>query len=179
MLLKKISAKTVMGDVQLLIREKATVDGKEVTVLKNDGEVIDLMTIYGRVNGFKSGVTDNGEFIAFTGQFEAINLMTGEESSAPKIFVVEPLQGMILAQLAEAESVDFAVKLSLIVNSDAIRGYEYRVTPLIEAKRTDALEGLRALALAAPRTAPAIEHKGDEPKEVGQEAASETPKKKK
>jgi len=159
MLLKKISTKTVLGDVRKVVKDL------------EDGQIVDLMTVYGRAQGFKQGSSDFGDWLAFTGQFEVINLLTGETSEAPQVFLVEPLQGMLLAQLQNAESVDFAVTLQAVVDSEMPRGYEYRVVPLTETKRTDALDSLRALVHTK---LPAIEHKGDAPQEVKQEPAPES-----
>jgi hypothetical protein len=77
------------------------------------------------------------------------------------VFLVEPLQGMLLAQLSSAETVDFACELSVLVNESLPMGYEYKVKPLTEIKRSDELESLRqlvapavTLALGAPTLTP-------------------------
>lgn len=144
-LVKKISAKVIVGDVKKLCKSQ------------EDGTVIDLANFYGRATGFKTGASDFGNWTAFLGNFEAVNLETGEEFQARQMFLVEPLQGMLLDQLAESESVDFACTLSVVVNEKLPTGYEYRVTPITELKRSDELESLRQLAgapslkrLAAP-----------------------------
>lgn len=144
-LVKKISAKTIIGDIKKLCKTR------------EDGDVIDLANFYGRATGFKTGTTDFGAWTAFTGNFEAVNRQTGEEFQARQIFLVEPLQGMLLDQLSASESVDFACVLSIVVNEKLPTGYEYRVTPITEIKRSDELEALRQIAgaptlklLAAP-----------------------------
>lgn len=133
-LVKKISAKVIFGDI------------KKVCKTKEDGDVVDLANFYGRATGFKTGTTDFGSWTAFTGNFEAVNLQTCEEFQARQIFLVEPLQGMLLDQLASAESVDFACKISVVVNESLPTGYEYRVTPLVDVKRSDELDALRQIA---------------------------------
>lgn len=148
-LVKKISAKAVMGDVKKMVRDHA------------DGDVVPLLNAYGRATGFKTGSSDHGNWTSFIGNFEAVNLMTGEEFQARQIFLVEPLQGMLLDQLSGAESVDFAYTLAVVVNEKLPTGYEYRITPITELKRSDELESLRQLAgapslklLAAPAVEP-------------------------
>ena len=146
-LVKKISAKTIVGDVKRLCKDI------------DNAVVINLANFYGRASGFKTGSSDFGNWTAFTGSFEAVNLQTGEEFQARQMFLVEPLQGMLLDQLANSESVDFACTLAVVVNDKLPTGYEYRVTPITEIKRSDELESLRNMAglpslklLAAPVT---------------------------
>jgi len=148
-LVKKISAKSIIGDVKKLVKTR------------ENGDVIPLMNAYGRATGFKTGNTDFGAWTAFTGNFEAVSLVTGEEFQGRQIFLVEPLQGMLMDQLASAESVDFAYTLSVVVNESLPMGYEYRINPITEIKRSDELESLRQLAgkpsllqLAAPEVEP-------------------------
>ena len=147
-LVKKISAKTIIGNVKALAKSM------------EDGDVKDLFNCYGRASGFKTDTSDFGVWTALTGNFEAVDLRTGEEIQAPLIFLVEPLLGMILAQLANSESVDFACMISIVARDELPTGYEYKVTPLTEIKRTDELEALRQIAgrptltLAAPVVEP-------------------------
>ena len=135
-LIKKISAKTVVGTVTA--PEKAT----------------PLYTVMGIANGIKSGQSTYGEWIALTGQFEAMNLETGESVAAPQCFLPDPLQGMIVAKIRTPDdngvtpSVRFAVEIG-IKPAKSTLGYEYTVRELVDAQENDPLADLRK-ALPAP-----------------------------
>lgn len=140
-LIKKISAKTVVGTVRP--PEKPT----------------SLYTVIGIANGLRTGNTTYGDFVALTGQFEATNLETGEQYTAPQCFLPEPLCGMIAAQLRTTDkegnrttmSVRFAVEVG-IKPAKSTMGYEYTVRELVDTSEGDPLEDLRQ-ALPAPKDA--------------------------
>jgi len=134
MLLKKISAKTMIGNVKKLASEH------------ENGTVIDLLNAYGKARGIKTGNSTYGDWVSFVGDFEAVDLRTGEVSQAPQIFLVEPLQSMLVNQLRTHDLVEFAYKLSIVCNDEILAGYEYRVSPLLEVQRSDELSHLRELA---------------------------------
>jgi len=163
MLLKKISAKTLVGDVKKLIAGHAT------------GTKLDLFTIMGVSSGVESGSSTYGDWVAFKGKFEATNLETGEVSLAPKCFLPEPLQSMTVEALREHGTVEFAIVVGVLVNTELPMGYEYTCNPLHEIKQSDDLAHLRALTTAyAPKllAAPA-------PAETITETVAEKPAKKK
>lgn len=136
-LIKKISAKTIVGVVAA--PEKAT----------------PLYTVMGIANGVKTGQSTYGEWIALTGQFEAMNLETGEAFAAPQVFLPEPLNGLIVAKVRTPDengvtpSVRFAVEVG-IKPSKSTMGYEYTVRELVDASENDPLADLRK-ALPAPK----------------------------
>lgn len=135
-LIKKISAKTIIGTVSP--PEKATA----------------LYTVIGIANGIKTGMSAYGEWLALTGQFEAVNLETGEAYVAPQVFLPEPLQGLIAAKVrtpdenGKTPSVQFAVEVG-IKPARSTMGYEYTVRELVDASDSDPLADLRK-ALPAP-----------------------------
>lgn len=135
-LIKKISAKTVFGNV--------TAPEKP----------IELYSVMGIANGIKSGQSTYGEWISLTGQFEAQNMETGEAYAAPQCFLPEPLQGMIVAKIRTPDeqgktvSVRFAVVVG-IKPAKSTLGYEYTVRELVDASENDPLADLRK-ALPAP-----------------------------
>lgn len=137
-LIKKISPKTVVGDVTP--PEKPTA----------------LFTVIGIASGIKSGPSPYGEYVALTGQFEAMNLETGEQYVAPICFLPDPLQGMIVAQLRTPDengkmvTVQFGVEVGVRAAKSAT-GYEYTVRELVEADRNDPLADLRKALPALPK----------------------------
>jgi hypothetical protein len=138
MLLKKISTSTVIGDV------------KKIMASVQEGATLALMNCYGRADSHETGEANGKPWVAFVGSFEVVNLLDGEVSYAPKIFLQEPLQSMILAQINEGKSVEFAAEISAKAVAKSIVGYEYFVRPLTEVKPNDALSHLRLLA--TPKT---------------------------
>lgn len=143
MLLKKISAKTVIGDVKALATES------------DDGARLKLFVLIGRITGIQTGSSNFGDWIAFKGAFEVTNCNTGETSKSPKCFLPEPVQSMLVDALKAHETVDFAVELGIRVDRTLPTGYEYTVEPLAEMQESDELAHLRdlskqRLALAAP-----------------------------
>lgn len=125
-MLKKISAKTIMGG-KVKAPEKQT----------------DLYTVYGVATGTRTGETDKGPWVSFTGSFEAVRLSDNAKFVSPQVFLPEPMQGMLLSTLDGDASVEFAV---VIGNkpSDSPVGYEYTVRPLVKPQENDAVAQLRS-----------------------------------
>jgi hypothetical protein len=120
-------------------------------------KAVALFTVIGICNGVKTGMSTYGEWLALTGQFEAMNLDTGEAYVAPQVFLPEPLNGLIAAKVRTPDengqpvSVKFAVEVG-IKPSKTTLGYEYTVRELVDASEDDPLAGLRK-ALPAPQKA--------------------------
>lgn len=131
MLLKKISAKTLIGDI------KQVIEGYK------DGENVILFHVFGRANGIKTGTSNFGEWLCFEGQFEAVNVSTGETSQAPKCFLPDPIESMLVNALKDNAVVEFALEVGVKANSKLPMGYEYIVNPLVEVKQSDDLKVLR------------------------------------
>ena len=165
-LLKKLSSKAVSGNIKKIVQATKTelVDGIETTVqmYKEDDEV-KLLTIFGTANDVKTGQGAFGEWVAFQGQFEAINAITGEEFTARQCHLPEPwsaeLHGQLkTAKIVEAEggamaSLEFAIHVNVIVvidKDDQSIGYEYRSDSAIKQEPSPALSRLRALAMGLP-----------------------------
>ncbi len=127
-----------------------------------------LYDIYGVAHKTKTGHTDYGDWTAFKGEFEAIT-PDGEIFRSGTCHLQEPFQEMLLAALSDAQSsnengegtVQFACRVSIVAprkGKASSTGYEYRVTPLVEARDSSVMLSLReqaqkaALALPAPVT---------------------------
>jgi len=130
-LLKKISAKNLFGKIEA--PEKA----------------IELFALYGVANGTKTGKSQFGDWIAFTGDFEAANMETGESFRAPVCFLPQPAQGMLEAALMKnSDGVEFSFIVG-IKPADNAFGYEYTVRPVKAANQSDALTALREMTQEA------------------------------
>lgn len=141
-LLKKISSATVCPD-QL---KRLDVDGAPKEVI--------LFDVFGMVADVKRGTTQMGEWLKFTGQFEAIVDKTGEVFQSGAIFIPQPFEDMLYAELCRAKeadpngSVQFACRVSIVPppkGKPSAVGYEYRCTPLIDASEDSPLARMRKI----------------------------------
>lgn len=103
----------------------------------------DLYQIVGVASGSKSGTSDYGEWRNLTGNFAAINLVTGEEFRSGIAFLPDVALDPILGQLSMgATAVEFGFTISIIEDDDSATGYVYTAMPLIEPDENDPLEAL-------------------------------------
>lgn len=138
-LVKKLGSKQILGNVGKVVKEK----------IENDGEVLNMYSLFGMANGIKTGSSTYGEWTALVGQMEAINHITGDSYAATVCFVPEPLCSILVNALRENDSVEFAFQVSVKRRDDLERGYEYIVTPIIESRQSDPLQLMREKAMAA------------------------------
>lgn len=139
-ILKKISTKNVCGDIKGMV---ASGDIK-----KN----CNVMRVYGVCVGAKIESGDKGDYIKFTGQFEAVNLLTGEAYSAPIMFLPDVVANLIAGAIMQ-ESVNelkFGFDIGIRLDKELIVGYEFTAKPLIEPDEQDALADLRSTLPALP-----------------------------
>lgn len=140
-LLKKITVKSVCGDLQQLALK--TENDKPVL---NEGDYMLVATFIGAANKQQQKTTDLGDSIEFTGRFEGINAIDGTSSVAAKCYLPEVAADAVSsAMLAnEGSTVEFAFEIGIIRDSSAVRGYKFQVTPLIdEPQENDPLAALR------------------------------------
>ena len=160
----KISPKTLKASPKMKL---ITIDGKQVP--RCDGEQT-LFRVLGRAVGVKTGTTDFGDFVAFTGDFRATVIATGEVFRSSKVFLPESVVGMLQAAMQESNAgVEFAFDIGA-VEANTPTGYQYTVKSLIETpEESDPLANLLALvknsapALPAPvqATLPEVETVAD------------------
>jgi hypothetical protein len=147
---KKLSIKTVIGNVRELLR----------TIEKDKGG-IDLYVLGGVATGFSTGTGNYGDWTKIQGDFLCTNLITGEVYKAPATFVQEPVQGFLLNALSTHGDVEFMVRVRLMRDDSSPVGYTYILTPVLNAEQTDKLKNVRnrmaafvAEALPAPKAEP-------------------------
>lgn len=135
-LIRKISAKTVIGKIEKPEKAKP------------------LFHVYGIARGVRTGESTYGPWVALIGQFEAVNLESGETYQAPQCFLPEPIGSMMAAQVQDddTESVQFGLEVG-IKPADTATGYEYTSKALVESREADPLADLRSKmpALEAPK----------------------------
>lgn len=141
-LLKKISSQTVCPD--LLTRLDVAGAPRELV----------LYDVYGMVADIKRGSTEKGEWLKFTGQFEAIVDKTGEIYQSGAIFIPQPFEDMLYSEVCRAKEADpngtvqFACRVSIVPPTKgkvSATGYEYRCTPLIDSSEESPLAKMRKL----------------------------------
>lgn len=137
---------------------KLILDGKKVHSGMVEGGPVQLYTIIGVCTGIKTGESQYGGWVGFTGSFEAVRISDGVRFNAPVAFIPEPASGMTLAALQDAQQhsqgtiASMSVRFAFIVGakpSEKAAGFEYYVEPVMQASENDALSELRALM--APR----------------------------
>jgi hypothetical protein len=149
-LLRKITVKAVYGDIE---RPKET------------DKPVDVMHVIGNAFGVRE-LEDKykpGEMTyALRGDFEAVNIGTGEVFRAPEVFLPEPTQSMIVDQIRKgATDIQFALSISFKFSKTAV-GYEYVTKPHVKPSGVDLLAELRASLpqIAAPVIASPVKEKG-------------------
>ena len=161
---RKISTKTVVGNVKAILND----------MIKNDEIERQLYSVVGIATRVINGESDNGPWVAFGGNFSAVNFSDGVEVRSSKCFLPDPATDMILSGLApeDVSSVQFAFSIGIEVDETSITGYVYTVEPLLAPAENDPLE-----MLLAQINRPALENKSEEKSEK-QEKPAATAKKK-
>lgn len=111
------------------------------------GEVY-VCRIYGSARAVKTGTSTYGEFLEFTGSFQAVDVK-GVECVSAKCFLPSPADDMLAGALAGegVNAVDFAYDLFVVEDEKTEVGFQYRVHSLLEHKPS---EPLKALAASLP-----------------------------
>lgn len=161
--LKKISAKTVIGNK----------DEIKNIVNEADGKRVDLFDVFGVVKGMKTGESDSGPWVGFKGLFESYNHHTGETAQATEFFpppVVSEMMETAYMHIIEkhgedtrkeqgdgtrksltvfAKKSDEQIQVAMTVyakKADTATGYEYGVEEKIAPAPVDAIENVKKLA---------------------------------
>lgn len=142
-----------------------TVNGVRGGLKDIKGRVL-VITIAGLANSYKEKTSETmGVSYAFIGEFRAIN-KDGEECASPVAYLPEPAQGMLKAQLDSVEkgtTVEFGFQFYAVEDETAIKGYAFECVPLMEARKSTAMDALTArigFDSAGVGGAPALGHDG-------------------
>lgn len=138
----------------------------------------DLCHIFGTATGFREGSTTYGVFRKFEGNFEAVDLSSGEVFKSKWLLLPPIAEALLTEQLlslgatagrvktqddkgaegtAASSPVDFAFSVGVkpIFEKDGKtivergQGYEYTVSPIVESKQADSLQHLRLISQKA------------------------------
>lgn len=154
-LLKRLSTDTIVGRVPNLAKintaetVKAEAEKRE-PVLINE---LPLFIIIGRVNGYKTKTTTYGESYGFTGDFDGVNVDTGEVSKSGVAYFPSPVDHAIKSAVDRLIADDKPVDMEIKVKIDALphggdRGYQFRASVAF-ADESDRAEEVRRRALEA------------------------------
>lgn len=160
---KKLSVKTIVGDLRALIMHA---DNDKRLILPSS-----VCTMMGIANNIESGLSQFGVWECLTGDFECVNLITGEVHIGSKLFIPEPAGKILVEQVrafvispveltdeekskpktqqvqryvANGNSVEFALEIIAIPNPKSTGApYEYQTRPLVQVQRSDKLLALR------------------------------------
>lgn len=177
-LIRKLSPKTVSGV------KKGVVTPEKPSVL--------LFKAIGIARGFTTGESNFGPWVRFTGDFMAL---TPDEAGkfdktrgfrAPGIHLPEPFQGMLLAQIQEAEkanadekaaaadakrpanlspvAIEFVVNVFVKYDEKSSTNYVYECEPIVQRVQSDALD--RLAAMEGSKLLPGGEVAPDEDEEI-------------
>lgn len=152
-LLRKISRATVIGD-NTAVMEKCLAD-------KN--KIHPLYRVYGFATGTRKDTdierkeTDTrpgfGSWECLIGQFEAVNLDTGEVSRSGQCFLPQFAVDMVSGQFGDGvDRVKFGFEIGAKFDATTPTKYTYQVAPLLEVSEDDPLKAI-ASQISAPQLA--------------------------
>jgi hypothetical protein len=152
---RKLSAKTIIGNVKKAIlarggmpdmperpavnadgTPKVDADGNPVMLPAKPAEYVELMKITGQCTGIDTGTTTYGEWVAYKGDFHAVNMATGEIFKGTQIYVPQEadivMRAPIEAALKDVSAViEIGVSIEAKLTSTQV-GYQYRARPLMD-----------------------------------------------
>lgn len=166
---KKITVKDVIGKVIPALKKAGltedTDDENSVTGVTFPMNT-PILRVIGQVTGYTTGEGDNGPWVKFRGDFQGINLLTGEECRSRACHVPDLIGDDIVSALQQEgnTAVEFAVDITVSPYGGA-QGYSYTVLPLVDVARDDPLDRLKALVdeKAPLNSLPGPENKAKDP----------------
>lgn len=132
---KKITTQTMGLKPDVLEEIAAEAKGKQVSVLR----------VWGIVSGMTPGVSQFGNFMKFTGELAAINLITMDEARSQALLLPGVAEGVVASLYNKASkdggSAQIGIEVAVEENISAKGGTKFRyiVKPLFEYKGDDAL----------------------------------------
>lgn len=171
---KKIVAKEIVGRMVLKCTKKFIPEKDEQgnVRVKDDGsprgdwEVTPptpLYTVFGTATGTRSGTSNYGDWMAFTGEFEAVRASDGERYKSGEVILQEPGHTLLFNTLVELRKVDatggvqFAFEIGKKtsqrwVDTNEGNSYEYTQKSIVNVVRNDPLAALRsAISSSLPK----------------------------
>jgi hypothetical protein len=115
---------------------KVDAEGNPIMLPAKAAEYVELMKITGQCTGIDTGTTTYGEWVAYKGDFHAVNMATGEIFKGTQIYVPQEadivMRAPIEAALKEVSAViEIGVSIEAKLTSTQV-GYQYRARPLMD-----------------------------------------------
>lgn len=158
-LLRKISRATVIGD-NTAVMEKCLAEKEKIHA---------LYQVYGFATGTRKDTDIEkkegdqrpgfGSWECLIGQFEAVNLLTGEISRSGQCFLPQFAIDMVSGQFGDGvDRVKFGFEIGAKFDATTPTKYTYQVAPLLDVAEDDPLKAIAAsinkpAQLAAPKQA--------------------------
>lgn len=116
-----------------------------------------MARIFGIARSVSVETSTFGAYFKFSGEFRGIN-QDGEESAAPVLYLIEPIDSMLKSALdgSEGKPVEFAFDIYAVPDTDprSKTGYQYRAKTLQDSKPSEPLAALQASIANAPAIPP-------------------------
>lgn len=126
-IISKISVKTI---------------GCNPSAAKSEGKDVQLAKVYGVARGTINKVDQRGDpVVGLTGEFEAVNLGTGEVFRSGVLYLPSGIHEMVANSVKEGDT-EFALGIVASPASNPI-GYSYKAVPLLEPAANDPMAALR------------------------------------
>lgn len=151
---------------------------------KPDSPARPLARIFGIAKKHDVVSTAFGDSPRIIGEFEGVNLATGEAFKATKAFlpnvIAEIMVNALDAREEGDEALEFAIEIGAQYSEKGGHGYAYTVKPLVKTKSRDALSHLREVVKQGlPQlAAPAADTEAAEAASPGTGSGTATPKRK-
>ncbi len=130
---------------------------KDVVTAENPS--VELLKVVGVTTSARPGQTDKGEYLKLMGTFRGVNMLTGQVFDASQAILPSFISDTLAEGLKQSPEVEFAILIGAKYDKDAVTGYVYTVSPLIETKPSDKMAALLAasgannpIALPAPKS---------------------------
>lgn len=156
--MKQISRRLSIGDMGI--------DGKAIVAdMTKDGDTVVVARIYGRASGYDarpSKLDPTRSDIRFKGEFEGVNMLTGEVFAASGCYLPGAAEDNLRSTvdaLQDGEAALFGVEIALKKSAKSPVGYVYGVAVPKQPEAADPLSAIRAEmgGLPAPTKAKQIE----------------------
>lgn len=140
---------------------------------KAEGDTVVVASIFGKATSYdakQSKLDPTREDIAFKGEFEGVNMITGEVVNAPKAYLPGAAEGATknaIDQLGEGEAVIFGCEIAVKKKASSAVGYVFGVSVPKHPTAQDPLAEIREQmkSLSTANAVPALEApKAEKPK---------------
>lgn len=166
---KKITPKDIVGRMSLKMGKKwkPELDANGAQAFDKQGAPLGvweldppkkLYLIFGTTSGTRTGTSNFGDWISFTGTFEAVREIDGARFASNEAILQEPAQTLLMQQLGAVKardpsgSVGFSFEIGVRtsqrwVDTNEGNSYEYTVTSIFNVSKHDPLAHMRAALL--------------------------------